>query len=164
MPQFNFSKSHRGGGGHSRMRCVQSCDRGQDAIKQSSDVLGHYLQHCWRSRGVGECLCMRSWSLVNRSRAKIRCGQAVKAINFFNSQKILTAVAALDTAPMGVPPPLLIYTSRFQHVTLGTVIIGYNFTALDISLLSLGTWPALEWPMTERSVLLGRIESMYMKV
>ena len=41
--------------------------------------------------------------MVNGSRAKIRRGQAVKAI--FRRSKILTPVAALDTAPMGVTPP-----------------------------------------------------------
>ncbi|MCG8621097.1 MAG: hypothetical protein MJE68_03710, partial [Proteobacteria bacterium] len=41
--------------------------------------------------------------MVNGSRAKIRRGQAVKAI--YRRSKILTPVAALDTAPMGVTPP-----------------------------------------------------------
>ena len=41
--------------------------------------------------------------MVNGSRAKIRRGQAVKVI--FRRSKILTPVAALDTAPMGVTPP-----------------------------------------------------------
>ena len=41
--------------------------------------------------------------MVNGSRAKIRRGQAVKVI--FRRSKILTPVATLDTAPMGVTPP-----------------------------------------------------------
>ena len=43
--------------------------------------------------------------MVNGSRAKIRRGQAVKAI--FRRSKILTPVAALDTAPMGVTPAVI---------------------------------------------------------
>ena len=38
--------------------------------------------------------------MVNGSRAKTGRGQTVKAL--FGRSKILTAVAALDTAPMGV--------------------------------------------------------------
>ena len=40
------------------------------------------------------------------SRAKIRRGQAVKAV--FRRSKILTPVAALDTAPMGVTSPCFV--------------------------------------------------------
>ena len=48
-------------GGHSHRRRVQSCDRGQDAVKRSRHFLGvgqtvkqHYLRHYWRSRGVAD--------------------------------------------------------------------------------------------------------------
>ena len=51
---------------------------------------------------------MRIVSQVNGSREKIRRGQAVKAI--FRRSKILTPVAALYTAPMGVTPPC-VYTA-----------------------------------------------------
>ena len=44
-------------GGHSHRRHVQSCDRGQDVVKRSSSVLGHYLRHYWRSRGVVDSFC-----------------------------------------------------------------------------------------------------------
>ena len=40
--------------------------------------------------------------MVKGSRAKIRHGQTVKAI--FGQSKILTAVTALDTVPIGVTP------------------------------------------------------------
>ena len=43
--------------------------------------------------------------LAQEVKGKIWCGQAVKAI--FRRSKILTPVAALDTAPMGMTPPCL---------------------------------------------------------
>ena len=43
--------------------------------------------------------------MVNGSRAKTGRSQTVKAL--FGRSKILTAVAALDTAPMGVTSPWL---------------------------------------------------------
>ena len=100
-------------GGHSHRRRVQSCDRGQDAVKRSRHFLGvgqtvkqcarHYLRHYWQSRGVADPFAHVQLIDGQGSRAKIRRGQAVKAI--FRLSKILTPVAALDTAPMGVTPP-----------------------------------------------------------
>ena len=100
-------------GGHSHRRRVQSCDRGQDAVKRSRHFLGV-------GQTVKQCSGALSTALLpikrrgdpfahaqlidgQGSRAKIRRGQAVKAV--FRRSKILTPVAALDTAPMGVTPP-----------------------------------------------------------
>ena len=52
-------------------------------------------------------------SKVNGSRGKIRCGQVVKAI--FQRSKILTPVAALYTAPMGVTSPLFIVVETMRQ-------------------------------------------------
>ena len=74
------------------------------SVKRSSSVLGHYLRHYWRSRGMVDPFAHAQ--LIDGpqgSRAKIRRGQAVKVV--FRRSKILTPVAALDTAPMGVTPP-----------------------------------------------------------
>ena len=100
-------------GGHSHRRRVQSCDRGQDAVKWSRHFLGvgqtvkqcagHYQRRYWRSRGVTDPFAHAQLIDGQGSRAKIRRGQAVKAV--FRRSKILTPVAALDTAPMGVTPP-----------------------------------------------------------
>ena len=73
------------------------------SVKQSSGVLGPIASIAGQPSGVAEILRMRSYSMVNGARAKIRCGQAVKAI--FRWSKILTPVAALDTAHMGVTAP-----------------------------------------------------------
>ena len=73
------------------------------SVKRSSGVRGPISGIARRPRGVAETLCMRSYSIVNGSRGKIRRGQVVKAI--FGWSKILTAVVAVDTAPMGVTPP-----------------------------------------------------------
>ena len=100
-------------GGHSHRRRVQSCDRGQDAVKRSRHFLGvgqtvkqcagHYLRHYRRLRGMADPFAHVQLIDGQGSRAKIRRGQAVKAV--FRRSKILTPVAALDTAPMGVTPP-----------------------------------------------------------
>ena len=73
------------------------------SVKRSSSVLGHYLRHYWRSRGVVDPFVHAQLIDGQGSRAKIHCGQAVKAV--FRQSKILTPVAALDTASMGVTPP-----------------------------------------------------------
>ena len=75
------------------------------SVKRSSSVhvLGHYLRHYWRSRGVADPFAHAQLIDGQGSRAKIRRGQAVKAI--FRQSKILTPVAALDTVPMKVTPP-----------------------------------------------------------
>ena len=75
------------------------------SVKRSSSVLGHYLRHYWRSRGVVNPFAHAQLIDGQGSRAKIRRGQAVKAD--LRRSKILTPVAALDTAPMGVTPPPL---------------------------------------------------------
>ena len=70
---------------------------------------------CWgtiysttgRSRGVVDPFAHAQLIDGQGSRAKIRRGQAVKVI--FRWSKILTPVAALDTAPMGVTPCNLIW-------------------------------------------------------
>ena len=76
------------------------------SVKRSSSVLGHYLRHYWRSRGVVDPFAHAQLIDGQGSRAKIRRGQAVKAV--FRRSKILTPVAALDTAPMGVTSPCII--------------------------------------------------------
>ena len=100
-------------GGHSHRRRVQSCDRGQDAVKRSRHFLGvgQTVKQC--SGALSTALLpikRRGRSFAHAqlidgqgSRAKIRRGQAVKGV--FRRSKILTPVAALDTAPMGVIPP-----------------------------------------------------------
>ena len=70
-------------------------------VKQSA--VGYYLRHYWRSRGVIDRFVHAQLIDSQGSRAKIRCGQAVKAVSL--RSKILTPVAALDTAPMEVTPP-----------------------------------------------------------
>ena len=70
---------------------------------RSSSVLGHYLRHYWRSRGVANPFVHAQLIDGQGSRAKIRRGQVVKAI--FRQSNILTLVTVLDTAPMGVTPP-----------------------------------------------------------
>ena len=75
------------------------------SVKRSSSVLGHYLRHYWRSRGVVDPFAHAQLIDGQGSRAKIRRGQAVKAV--FRRSKILTPVAALDTAPMGVTSPCI---------------------------------------------------------
>ena len=102
-----------GGGGYSHRRRVQSCDRGQDAVKRSRHFLGvgqtvkqcagHYLRHYWQSRGEAGPFAHAHLIDGQGSRANIQRGQAVKAV--FRRSKILTPVAALDTGPMGVTPP-----------------------------------------------------------
>ena len=72
------------------------------SVKRSSSVLGHYLRHYWQSRGVADPFEHAQLIDGQGSRAKIRRGQVVKAI--FRWSKILTPVAALDTAPMRVTP------------------------------------------------------------
>ena len=66
------------------------------SVKRSSSVLGHYLRHYCRSRGVADPFAHAQLIDGQGSRAKIRRGQAVKAV--FRRSKILTPVAALDTA------------------------------------------------------------------
>ena len=110
------SEAESSRGGHSHRRRVRSCDRGQDAVKRSRHFLGvgqtvkqcagHYLKHYRRSRGVADHFAHAQLIDGQESRAKIRRGQAVKAV--FRRSKILTPVAALDTAPMGVTPPLIL--------------------------------------------------------
>ena len=76
---------------------------------------GHYLRHYWRSRGVTDPFVHAQLINGQGSRAKIRRGQAVKAV--FRRSKILTPVAALDTAPMGVTPLVpycLVYPAKFE--------------------------------------------------
>ena len=73
------------------------------SVKRSSSVLGHYLRHYWRSRGVVDPFAHAQLIDGQGSRAKIQRGQAVKVV--FRRSKILTPVAALDTAPIGVTPP-----------------------------------------------------------
>ncbi len=134
-------------GGHSHRRRVQSCDRGQDAVKWSRHFLGvgqtvkqcagHYLRHYWRSRGVADPFAHAQLIDGQGSRAKIRRGQAVKAV--FRRSKILTPVAALDTAPMGVTPPCRIRPERQrQHRTVPVEASGKLVT-----LHSLGLFPPL---------------------
>ncbi len=95
-------------GGHSHRRRVQTCDRGQDAVKRSRHFLGvgqmvkqcagHYLRHHWQSRGVADPFAHAHLIDGQGSREKNRRGEVVKAV--FRRSKILTPVAALDTAPM----------------------------------------------------------------
>ena len=95
------------------------------SVKWSSSVLGHYLRHYWRSRGVADPFAHAQLIDGQGSRAKIRRGQAVKVV--FRWSKILTPVAALDTAPMGVTPPCLlpantsISTPKFNNYFLSHV-------------------------------------------
>ena len=139
--------------GHSHRRRVQSCDRGQDVVKRSRHFLGvgQMVKQCAgalsslgyqglvpqtistgllaiKRRGRSFCACA-----INRwSRAKIRRGQAVKAV--FQRSKILTPVAALDTAPMGSdpppPPPDLqhVPTPITDILTHALVAIAWNMT------------------------------------
>ena len=119
-------------GGHSHRRRVRSCDRGQDAVKRSrhflgvghmvkrsSSVLGHYLRHYWRSRGVADPFAHVQLIDGQGSRAKIQRGQAVKAV--FRWSKILTPVAALDTAPMGVTTPCTYEAYKDMHSSIDTI-------------------------------------------
>ena len=73
------------------------------SVKRSSSMLGHYLRHYWRSKGVVDPFAHAQLIDGQGSRAKIRRGQVVKVV--FQRSKILTPVAALDTVPMGVTPP-----------------------------------------------------------
>ena len=75
------------------------------SVKRSSSVLGHYLRHFWRSRGMDDPFAHVQLIDGQGSRAKIQRGQVVKA--FFQRSKILTRVAALDAVPMGVTPPCM---------------------------------------------------------
>ena len=82
------------------------------SVKRSSSVLGQNLRHYWRLRGVADPFAHAQLIDGQGSRAKIRRGQAVKAV--FQRSKILTPVAALDTAPMGVTPPPPLDKLRIQ--------------------------------------------------
>ena len=87
------------------------------SVKRSSGVLGHHLRHCWQSRGVADPFAHAQLIYGQGSRAKIWRGQVVKAV--FRRSKILTPVAALDTAPMGVTPPcavcLLLWVYSYMY-------------------------------------------------
>jgi hypothetical protein len=71
------------------------------SVKRSSGVSGPYLLHYWPVKRRDRDFAHAQLIIVNGSR--IHRGQAVKAI--FRRSKILTPVAALDTAPMGVTAP-----------------------------------------------------------
>ena len=68
------------GGGHSHRCCIQSCDRGKNAVKRSRHFLGigqmvkrcsgPQLQHNQAAKRRGRDLCMHSQSIVNGSRTK----------------------------------------------------------------------------------------------
>ena len=77
----------------------------------------------WRSRGVADPFAHAQLIDGQGSRAKIRRGQAVKAI--FQRSKILTLVAALDTAPMRVIPPW-----EITEITTPAKIVHIKFMAL----------------------------------
>lgn len=83
-------------------------------------------QEAWLSLCACEVGC---WSTC-RSRAKIRWSQVVKAI--LKRSKILTTVTALDTAPMGVPPPLALRHRIPQEVDNSSIYGADLSKLLDI--------------------------------
>ena len=108
-----------GGGGHSHRCRVQSCDWGQDAVKQSRHFLGvgQTVKQCAGGTICGTtgdqeaCPIFCACAVVD-GQGSIRRGQAVKVA--FRRSKILNLVVALDTAPMGVTPPLAFQTSMIK--------------------------------------------------
>ena len=64
--------------------------------------------------------------MVNGSRAKIGRDQTVKAL--FGRSKILTAVAALDTAPMGVTSPCSVTVAG----EMNEVVAIYKFSSVFV--------------------------------
>ena len=128
------------GGGHSHRRRDQSCNRGQDAVKwsrqfwgsvkRSSSVLGHYPWYYWRSRGVAYPFAHTQIIDDQGSRAKIQCGQAVKAV--FRWSKILIPVAALDTAPMGATP----LTGKSPEKNWSSVVVKHQRTFMVLKITS----------------------------
>ena len=78
---------------------------------------------------MADILCMRSQPIINRSRAKHLPWSSSQGL--FGWSKILTAVIALDTAPMGVTPAPLPFHAQSNH-NLSTVIT--NCSSMKMSL------------------------------
>ena len=85
----------RSRGGHSHRRRIQSCDRGQDAVKRSRHFLGvgqtvkqcagHYLRHYWRSRGVADPFAHAQ--LIDGQGQEQKSGVVKRSRPFFDGQK-----------------------------------------------------------------------------
>ena len=82
---------------------------------------------------------MRRWATVKGSRRKIGGGQAVKA-NIRRSN-ILTRVAAVNTAPIGVtpPPPLVLVESTDSMIPSGCHV----HVTLLLSMVDQTTFPSI---------------------
>ena len=92
-----------------------------ELVKRSSNVLGHYLQYYWQSRGMAECLHMRS----SKDQWQKFC--VIEQSGYFSTVKKLDS--GCSNGAYGSPTPLVpvvltLMTGRFDpvlHCTLQKV-------------------------------------------